>query len=108
MEMFDKILGALRVKNFEKEAEKEVEDKASVGFSRKGIERNIPVNAIIVPKDGLVWNPLRSYPRNLSCFCGKEKKAKNCCLPKAKAAVPPHVAAEIKSYIDGVKARHGK
>ena len=108
MELFDKVLAALRVKNFEKEAKKETEDNARVGFRNIPAEREVPVNAIIVPAQGLVWNPLRSYPRNLQCFCGKEKKAKNCCLPLAKAAVPPEVAAQVKSYVEGVKARRGK
>jgi len=49
MELFDKVLAALRVKNFEKEAKKETEDNARVGYSLKGVERDVPVNAIIVP-----------------------------------------------------------
>jgi hypothetical protein len=29
-----------------------------------------------------VKNPLLKYPRNLECWCGSNKRSKNCCLPK--------------------------
>ena len=34
------------------------------------------------------WNPLNGFPRNAPCFCGKPIKAKKCCLPKMRRAVP--------------------
>lgn len=37
---------------------------------------------------GYVWNPLRQYPRNLTCFCGSGAKFKRCHAGKIPSAVP--------------------
>lgn len=39
-------------------------------------------------KDGYVWNPLRGYPRNFTCFCGSGARFKHCCVDDIPKAVP--------------------
>jgi hypothetical protein len=56
------------------------------------------------PKDGLVFNPLLKYPRNIPCFCGSALKAKRCCIPKLKRAIPLERLEELKAYMDHVDA----
>lgn len=58
---------------------------------------------IYKPKKGLIWNPLRGYPRNLPCFCGKtDKKAKHCCLPRILPAIPQEEALKLSQYMKHV------
>lgn len=54
--------------------------------------------------EGWEWNPLLKYPPNLQCFCGKTiLKAKRCCLPKLKPAVPVKYANMFKQYMKEIK-----
>lgn len=43
-------------------------------------------------RGGFVHNPLKRYPRNFRCFCGKMVKAKDCCLPEIAPVCSPKEA----------------
>jgi hypothetical protein len=43
-------------------------------------------------RGGFVHNPLTRYPRNYKCFCGKDEKAKFCCLPTLNPVCSPKEA----------------
>jgi uncharacterized protein YchJ len=59
----------------------------------------------MIPKPGFVYNPLLKYPRNSPCYCGSHVKAKICCLPKTKRAVPAEAASLLKEYVEQAIAR---
>ncbi len=50
----------------------------------------------LMPKDGIVWNPVRAYPVNKGCFCASGVKAKKCCMPFLQPTVSKEFAAHIK------------
>lgn len=50
------------------------------------------------------FNPLKRFPRNLPCFCGSNKKAKSCCMPKLSLHVYPEDEAKIRSIWEGLLA----
>lgn len=58
-----------------------------------------------VLKPSKAWNPLKSYPRNLLCFCDSGRKAKACCLPTlnetCNAEHVPQLKALMRNKIDG-------
>lgn len=45
---------------------------------------------------GFAWNPLKQWPRNLTCFCGSKKKFKKCCMPRIRDLVTEKEAEELK------------
>lgn len=53
------------------------------------------------PKQGFEWNPLRRYPRNAQCPCGKEVKFKNCCYKIIGPVVKKEDYATLKKFVDG-------
>ncbi len=54
--------------------------------------------------EGFTWNPLRKYPRNLTCFCGSGAKFKKCHEGKIPNAVTPVQAARLQKLLDAVES----
>ena len=52
---------------------------------------------------GNAWNPLGDFPRNAPCWCGKDAKAKKCCLPKIVPYVTEKVAAHLRPAVEAAK-----
>lgn len=46
-----------------------------------------------------VENPLLKYPRNMQCWCGKEYKAKMCCLPRQAPVVEYQQGLVLRGYM---------
>ena len=49
-------------------------------------------NYVYSPTHGLVFNPLRNWPRNAQCFCGQPKKFKKCCYLRLNWVIKPEDA----------------
>ena len=60
-----------------------------------------------IPKDDLVWNPMRNLPRNSQCLCNSGRKFKVCCLNNLPNAVTKPQAAAAYAAMR-VLAEHGK
>jgi hypothetical protein len=56
------------------------------------------------PNEGMVWNELRSYPRNAACVCGSGKKFKICCLHTIPDAIPLIHAPRTRKIVQMAKA----
>jgi hypothetical protein len=56
----------------------------------------------------MVKNPMLEYPRNWKCWCGANKQAKKCCLPKMTPVIPERDAEIGLSYMAYVKENYGK
>lgn len=57
-----------------------------------------------MPNAGLVWNPLREYPRNSICpCCDSGKKFKQCHEGKLPACIKPELAEKVRALMDKVK-----
>lgn len=55
----------------------------------------------VLPDNGN-WNPLKSFPRNLNCFCGSKSKAKHCCLPFQPAVLETDMATLVRLNWDKI------
>lgn len=60
---------------------------------------------IRVLEPGFAWNPLKKWPPNAPCFCGKPDKAKKCCLPKVRLTIPEAMLAQVASVVEQVKEK---
>lgn len=53
--------------------------------------------------EGMVWNPLRSYPRNAPCVCGSGKKFKGCHLQELPDTCSASDAKNLQGLVDRAK-----
>lgn len=60
----------------------------------------VEVVVATIPKKGFVWNPLRKFPRNMSCVCGSGKKFKSCCESKIPKVVKEEHASVFKKIVE--------
>ena len=44
---------------------------------------------------GQKLNPLKAFPKNAPCFCGSQRKAKKCCIPRQSWAVSEGAAQKV-------------
>lgn len=74
-----------------------------MGTSRDQREAD-PARRLLKPAKGLVYNPLRKYPPNRICFCGKgKKKFKKCCMAILAFAVSPADANKLEMFMAKVQ-----
>lgn len=55
-----------------------------------------------------VRNPMLDFPGHLPCFCGQDKPARKCCLPKLALKIPPEDESVGRDFIAWVHSQREK
>jgi len=79
----------------EKEAKRQAKEKRKIESGKR---------VYLSDREGLDWNPMRSYPRNLPCACGSGKKFKRCCRDKMGELIPVERVPNAKRVVEMARA----